>query len=153
MMLLFEVKKVLSKPLNKAALLILAAVLIIGSFLTIRDVKFIDADGNSSTGISAARHLQEEKNQYEGYLTEDVLKKVIEANAAVNSSPEAQSDDIQENNKAAAKGQGFADIREMINLAFGEIDNYDYYRINNVSEDEVGSLYEQRIAGLKNYCC
>ncbi len=39
----------------------------------------------------------------------------------------------------------------MINLAFGEIDNYDYYRMNNVSEDEVGSLYEQRIAGLKNY--
>lgn len=151
MMLLFEVKKVLSKPLNKAALLILAAILIIGSFLTIRDVKYIDADGNSSTGISAARHLQEEKNQYEGYLTEDVLKKVIEANAAVNASPEAQSDDIQENNKATAKGQGFADIREMINLAFGEINNYDYYRINSVSEDEVGSFYEQRIAGLKNY--
>lgn len=151
MMLLFEIKKVLSKPLNKAALFILAAVLIIGSFLTIRDVRYIDADGNLSTGISAARHLQKEKNQYEGYLTEDVLKKVIEANAAVNASPEAQSDDIQENNKAAAKGQGFADIREMINLAFGEIDNYDYYRINSVSEDEAGSLYEQRIAGLKNY--
>ena len=151
MMLLFEVKKVLSKPLNKAALLILAAVLIIGSFLTIRDVRYIDADGNLSTGISAARHLQEDKNQYEGYLTEDVLKKVIEANAAVNASSEAQSDDIQENNKAAAKGQGFADIREMINLAFGEIDNYDYYRINSVSEDEVGSLFEQRIQGLEDY--
>ena len=108
MMLLFEVKKVLSKPLNKAALLILAAVLIIGSFLTIRDVKYIDADGNSSTGISAARHLQEEKNQWEGYLTEDVLKSVIQENTAVSTSPEAQSDDIQENNKAAAMGQGFS---------------------------------------------
>lgn len=151
MMLLFEIKKVLSKPLNKAALLILAAVLIIGSFLTIQDVKYIDADGNSSTGISAARYLQEDKNQYKGYLTEDVLKKVIKANAEVNASPEAQSDDIQENNKAAAKGQGFADIREMINLAFGEMNNYDYYRINSVSENEAGSLYEQRIAGLKNY--
>lgn len=151
MMLLFEVKKVLSKPLNKAALLILAAVLIIGSFLTIRDVKYIDADGNSSTGFSAARHLQEEKNQWEGYLTEDVLKSVIQENTAVSTSPEAQSDDIQENNKATAMGQGISDIREMINLAFGEIDNYDYYRINSVSEDEVGSLYEQRIAGLKNY--
>ena len=90
MMLLFEVKKVLSKPLNKAALLILAAVLIIGSFLTIRDVQYIDADGNSSTGISAARHLQEEKNQWEGYLTEDVLKRVIQENTAVSTSPEAQ---------------------------------------------------------------
>lgn len=151
MMLLFEVKKVLSKPLNKAALLILAAVLLIGSFLTIRDVRYIDADGNSSTGISAARHLQEDKNQYKGYLTEDVLKQVIQANAAVNASSESQSDDIQENNKAAANEQAFADIREMINLAFGELDNYDYYRIDSVSEDEVGSLYEQRIAGLKNY--
>ena len=151
MMLLFEVKKVLSKPLNRAALLILAAVLIIGSFLTIRDVKYIDAEGNSSTGISAARHLQEEKNQWEGYLTEDVLKSVLQENAAVSASPEAQSDDIQENNKATAMGQGSSDIREMINLAFGEINNYDYYRINSVSEDEVGSLYEQRIAGLKNY--
>lgn len=151
MMLLFEVKKVLSKPLNKAALLILAAVLIIGSFLTIRDVQYIDADGNSSTGISAARHLQEEKNQWEGYLTEDVLKRVIQENTAVSTSPEAQSDDIQENNKATAMGQGISDIRELINLAFGEINNYDYYRINSVSEDEVGSLYEQRIASLKNY--
>ena len=48
-------------------------------------------------------------------------------------------------------GQGISDIRELINLAFGEINNYDYYRINSVSEDEVGSLYEQRIASLKNY--
>ena len=32
MMLLFEVKKVLSKPLNKAALLILAAVFLIWRF-------------------------------------------------------------------------------------------------------------------------
>lgn len=151
MMLLFEVKKALSKPLNKAALLVLVAVLIIGSFLTIRDVQYIDADGNSSIGISAARHLQEEKNHWEGYLTEDVLKSVIQENTAVSTSPESQSDDVQESNKAAAMGQGISDIREMINLAFGEIDNYDYYRINTVSEDEVGSFYEQRIAGLKNY--
>ena len=150
-MLLFEVKKVLSKPLNKVALLILAAVLIIGSFLTIRDVRYIDSDGNLSTGISAARRLQEEKNQYKGDLTEDVLKQVIRANVAVNVSSEAQADDIQENNKAAANAQAFSDIREMINLAFGELDNFDYYKIDSVSEDEVGSFYEQRIASLKNY--
>ena len=121
---------------NKAALLILTAVLIIGSFLTIRDVHYIDADGNTSTGISAVRHLREEKNQWKGYLTEDILKRVIQENRTVSASPEAQSDDIQETNKAASMEQGFSDIREMINLAFGEIDNYDYYRINNVSEDE-----------------
>ena len=50
-------------------------------------------------------------------MTEDVLKRVIQENAAVSASPEAQSDDIQKNNKAAAMGQGISDIREMINLA------------------------------------
>lgn len=151
MMLLFEIKKVLSKPLNKAALFILAAVLVTGILLTIRDVQYVDAEGEVSTGVSAARHLQEEKNQWKGYLTEDVLKRVIQENTTVSTSSQAQSEDIQENNKAAARGQGFSDIRHMINLAFGEIDNYDYYKIDNVSVDEVGSLYEQRIAGLKNY--
>ena len=112
MMLLFEIKKVLSKPLNKAALLILTAVLVIGSVLA------VDKDGNLSTGILAARHLQDEKSQWEGYLTEDVLREVIQENAAINALPEAKSEDIQENNKAAAMKQGFSDIREMINLAF-----------------------------------
>lgn len=151
MMLLFEIKKVLSKPLNKAALLILTAVLVIGSVLAIRDVRYVDKDGNLSTGILAARHLQDEKSQWEGYLTEDVLREVIQENAAINALPEAKSEDIQENNKAAAMKQGFSDIREMINLAFSEFDNFDYYRIDSISEEEAENFYEQRIMGLRNY--
>ena len=150
-MLLFEVKKILFKPLNKAVLLVLAVVMIIGSFLTIRDVKYTNADGNSSSGISAAHHLSKDKNQWQGYITEDVLRNVIRKNQEINSSSEALSDDVQENNKAYAKSQGFSDIKEMINLAFSEFDNYDYFRADNVSEDEVVNLYEQRVNGLKSW--
>ena len=111
-MLLFEVKKILFKPLNKAVLLVLAVVMIIGSFLTIRDVKYTNADGNSSSGISAAHHLSKDKNQWQGYITEDVLRNVIRKNQEINSSSEALSDDVQENNKAYAKSQGFLILRK-----------------------------------------
>ena len=37
-MLNFEIRKILVKPVNKIILLVLATVLLVGSFLTLRDV-------------------------------------------------------------------------------------------------------------------
>lgn len=150
-MLLFEVKKILFKTLNKSALLILIAVLVIGSFLTIRDVKYTDANGNSFSGISAARHLKEDKNQWKGYIDEDVLKNVIRKNQEIISSPSALSVDVHEKNKVYAKSQNFADIKEIINLAFSEFDNYDPFKADNISEEEVKNLYKQRMSELKSW--
>lgn len=150
-MLLFEVKKVISKPINKAALLILASVLVIGSFLTIRDVTYVTPDGNKLSGIKAARHLQQEKSQWAGYLTEDVLKQVIRENAAVEATEEAKSQDVQEQDKAFGKKQGFSDIRDMISDAFSGIGNYDYYAAEKVSVKEVGKFYEKRLSNLKSW--
>lgn len=148
-MLLFEVKKVLLKPLNKAAVLILAAVLVIASFLTIRDVTYVTSEGDHVSGIKAARQLRQEKNQWAGDLTEDVLKQVIRENAAVESTKEAKSEDWHENDKAFAKKQGFMDIRDMISGGFSMIGNYDYNTAERVSEKEVGKLYQKRLSNLK----
>lgn len=150
-MLLCEIKKILLKPMNKAALIILAVIVVIGSFLTIRDVTYVDEDGSTTYGITAAHNLKKEKNQWAGYVTEEVLSKVIEENAAINSSVEAQSNDVQENNKAYSKTQGFSDIKEMISLAFSDFENYDYFKAGSVSVEEVGTLYDQRITGLKDW--
>ena len=57
MMLLFEIKKVLSKPLNKAALLILTAVLVIGSVLAIRDVRYVQITLKRNASSATAERL------------------------------------------------------------------------------------------------
>ncbi|QDW72821.1 ABC transporter permease [Lachnospiraceae bacterium KGMB03038] len=150
-MLLFEVKKVLTKPLNKAALLILAAVFVIACVLTIRYVDYTDQDGNTVTGISAARNLREMKNQWAGDVTEEVIREAVRENAAINASDEALSEDITEQNKAYSKKQGFEDIREMLSMSFSGIKQYDYYTADALSEDEAAGLYEQRIQSLKDY--
>ena len=47
-----------------------------------------------------------------------------------------------------AKMQGFDDIRNMINRAFCAFRQYDYYRIDGISEKEVRSLYDRRSANF-----
>lgn len=150
-MLKFEIKKVLSKPANKIALLILAAVLFVVCYLAIEKVVYVDENGNSTYGITAARNLRKVKNQYAGYLTEDVFAEVIVKNAEINASDEYLSKDYTENNKAYAKKQGFSDIRAILNMAFTSFQEYDYYRIDSVTADEAARTYENRISNLTEW--
>lgn len=150
-MLRYELKKVFSKTANKIGFLILTVVLIIVSYFAVTYVDYVDEDGNNRTGIIAVRSLRDMKNQWAGYITEDVLSKVIVQNALVNASAEYQSNDVQENNKAYSKKQGFSDIRDMINHAFCGFREYNYYRADSVTTEEVSEFYTKRISNLEEW--
>lgn len=150
-MLRYEIKKVFSKTANKIGLLILTVVLVIVSYFAVTYVDYVDEDGNNRTGIIAVRSLRDMKNQWAGYITEDVLKEVIVQNALVNVSAEYQSNDVQENNKAYSKKQGFSDIRDMINHAFCGFREYNYYRADSVTTEEVSEFYTKRISNLEEW--
>lgn len=150
-MIRFELKKIFSKSKNKAALLLLVVILIVVSILTINKVEYVDENGISSTGITAAKNLRDSKNQWAGYITEDVLQKVVKENASINNSEEALSEDIQEQDKLYAKKQGIEGITDVINQAFSEWRDYNYYAIDYVTANEVKHLYEKRISALKDW--
>lgn len=150
-MLRFEVKKVFAKSKNKIAVIALFIILVVTSILTINTVEYVDKDGNHSVGIWAARNLREEKNKWAGYLTEDVFRAVLEENKTINNSAEALSDDIEEQDKAYAKTQGISGIIDIINNAFSEYRDYNYYAADNVSSEEVKNVYEKRISTLKEW--
>lgn len=147
----FEIKKVFSRTGNKMALLILIMLLFLVSYLAIGSVEFVDEQGNSSSGIAAARLLREEKNKWAGEITQDVLEKVILQDRKINATKEYLSLDYRENNKAYAKKQGFSDIREILNMAFSSFREYDYYKINSIQVQEAGTLYERRISNLTDW--
>lgn len=113
-MMRFEIKKVFSKNVNKIALLTLLVILVIVSMLTVNRVEYTDGNGNSYAGIKAARNLREAKNEWAGYITEDVLGKVFIENKEISNSKDAMSDEIRESNKAYARKQGLSDILDMI---------------------------------------
>lgn len=150
-MLLFEIRKIFSRFKNRFAALLLLIVLGITSILAVNKVEYVDENGNSTTGITAAANLRAVREPWSGYLTEEVLKKAVEENNAVNASTEANSTDIQEQNKAFAKKQGFEEIRNVINEAFSGWRDYDYYAVDSVSPDEAGTVYERRISQLNGF--
>lgn len=150
-MIRFELKKVFFKSKNIIAVGVLFAILIITSIQTINRVEYIDENANHSTGIAAARKLREAKNEWAGFLTEDVFRKALEINNEINNSEEALSDNIEEQNKAYAKKQGILSIIDVINNAFSEYDDYDPSAADHVSPEEVGKVYENRISALEKY--
>lgn len=148
-MLRFEIKKVFSKTKNRITIIVLLVILIATSILTINRVEYVDESGNHSTGISAAKNLRQAKNEWSGYLTEDVFQNVLEKNRNINN--EASSDSIEEENRKFAKKQGISTIRDVINYAFSKYRDYNDFAIDNISDDEACTVYERRISALKEY--
>lgn len=150
-MLRFEIKKVFSKFKNRMAVVLLLIILVIMSMLTMNRVEYIDENGNHTSGIQAAKSLSAEKNKWKGYITDDVFAAVVRESAAINNSPEALSEDISEQDKAYARKQGMSDIAQIVNSAFSEWRDYNYYAIDNVSAQEAGTVYDRRISNLKEW--
>lgn len=148
-MLRFEIKKVFSKTKNRITIIVLLVILIATSILTINRVEYVDESGNHSTGILAAKNLRQAKNEWSGYLTEDVFQNVLEKNRNINN--KASSDSIEEENMKFAKKQGISTIRDVINYAFSEYRDYNDFAIDNISDDEACTVYERRISTLKEY--
>ena len=150
-MLRFELKKIFSKSSNKIVCLLLAITLGVICYFAVGYVTYVDKNGESSSGFVAAQTLRKEKNQWSGYITEDVLRKVIEENTLINHSKEYLSNDVRENNKAYSKKQGFSDIREMINRAFCSFQEYNYYRADSVTKEDISSFYDRRTSILREW--
>lgn len=147
-MICFELKKIFSKPVNKIVFVILIVALCVVSYFAVGYADYVDENGESRTGAAAARALREEKNEWAGYITDDVLRKVLEENALINNSEEYLSNDVTEKNKAYSKKQGFSDIRELINRAFCDFQEYNYYRADSVTQKEIQSFYDRRTESL-----
>lgn len=148
-MLGFEIKKIFSKTRNRVAVALLLAALIVVSMLTVNMVEYTDENGDSSSGIAAARALRAEKNAHAGYITGDVLAGAVRENAAINSSPEAMSEDIRQQNIAYGERQEIEDILNLINQAFSPWRQYNYYAADNVTEDQARTVYDRRISNLE----
>lgn len=91
------------------------------------------------------------KALWSGLLTEDVFAEGIQKNAEIRSSKEALSDNIDEQNRAYAKTQGFVDIRDLLNLAFSPYRDLDYYIADGLTAEDAKQVYEKRISALREF--
>ncbi len=150
-MIRYEIKKIFSKTGSKIGLLVLLVTLALTCYFAVSYTPYVDDKGEEHIGISAVRKIYEEKEKWTGLVTEEYLKEVIRKNNRVNEEfPYDQEDVVASDINYSAK-QGFYDTRMLINSAFSGFREYNAWRADSISEDEVGLLYKKRVQNLKTW--
>lgn len=149
-MVYYEIKKVFSKTSSKIAVLILIFLLGLLSSSAVH-VEYTNEEGNHESGISAIHKLKEMKKEWAGELTEEKLMQVIEENARIEATPEAQSKDIQQQNIAYSWKQGFGDIRMMVANSYSGFQEWNYYVLDDLKPEDAAKFYSNRVESLKEY--
>lgn len=150
-MVYYELKKVFGKKFNKIALVLLAAVILIFVSMALSYPYYVDEEGHSHKGPWAFRQLTALQEQWAGPLTVDKIAEVLEENARINQTGEALSEDIVQQNIVFSWGQGFSDIRDLINYSYGGFNSYDYFTIDGVEPRQADKFYVNRIENLREY--
>lgn len=150
-MVKFEIKKVFLRRGNQIAVALLAVLLCVVCFFA-GNISYVNESGETETGFQAVKKLREEQKEWAGFLDEVKIRKVIEENNKISQTPEAKSEDFQENDKAFHKKQGFQEIRNLLNYAYAEgFRDYNYFRADSLKPEDASKFYENRIVLLKDW--
>lgn len=147
----YEVKKVFSKRSSRISLLVLAALLAVVMYFMISDTIWVNEKGDGEKGFGAIQKLREAKRDWAGMLTEEEICRVIQENNRINNTPEAQSEEIWQQDIAYGWKQGFYDIRNLLVYSYGGFQDYDYYLADTLTPEQAGEFYQNRIKNLEEW--
>lgn len=156
-MIRYELKKIFGTTGGKIALILYLATVILSCFLSISgfmtvDVTWTNEQGEQEYGFHAVQKLRESRNDWEGWLDEEMLNRVIQENLRINATPEGQSSDIRQSNIVYGWKQGFSPIRDLINRSYSDgFRIYDYYKADEISVIREDTFYENRIRQLREW--
>ena len=137
-MLRYELKKMLGTFGGKLALVLYVVVIAFSCWLAVSGflnygTEWVNEEGQQENGLTAVHKRQEAQNKWEGYVNQEMLTKVIQENARINATPEAQSSNVRKRDIAFGWKQGFDPIRELINhFCAPNFRSYDYYRADGM---------------------
>ena len=136
-MLKLELKRIFSKKINVFAIGLALILAVIFSGFAVTSNRYVDENGNASTGIMATRKLTDNRRAWKGTLTEDELGKAIEQNKnAVTQSSE------EENAIYGTTLQPIDDIRSFIISVLTPDAEYDESVLNQITEENIQEFYD-----------
>lgn len=144
-MLKLELKRIFSKKINVFAIGLALILAVIFSGFAVTSNRYVDENGNASTGIMATRKLTDNRRAWKGTLTEDELGKVIEQNK------NAMTQSSEENAIYGTTLQPIDDIRGFIISVLTPDAEYDESVLNQITEENIQefSNSNHRMVNLK----
>lgn len=150
-MLRYELCKLFARPSGKAALLLLAVLVAVSTFFACH-VRYTDEEGQTQYGLSAVRQLRADQKAWAGPLDEAQLRRAIQANLDVRTSPDAQSEDVVRQDMAFHRQQAFEAIRDLLNSAYSEdFQAFDYFTADTLTPEDAPDFYANRVRLLQQW--
>ena len=156
-MVRYELKKVFGSVGGKVALGLYIATVILACFLSTNgfmnvEIKWVNEQGEHERGFHAVQKLREARNEWEGWLDEEMLNKVVQENQRIIATPQYQSSITQQKEISYSWKQGFNPIRDLINRSYSTgFRSYDYYRADGISVIKEETFYGNRTRQLKDW--
>ena len=135
-MLKLELKRIFSKKINVFAIGLALILAVIFSGFAVTSNRYVDENGNASTGIMATRKLTDNRRAWKGTLTEDELGKVIEQNK------NAMTQSSEENAIYGTTLQPIDDIRGFIISVLTPDAEYDESVLNQMTKENIQEFYD-----------
>lgn len=92
------------------------------------------------------------KKAWAGPLDEAQLRRAIQANLDVRTSPDAQSEDVVRQDMAFHRQQAFEAIRDLLNSAYSEdFQAFDYFTADTLTPEDAPDFYANRVHLLQQW--
>lgn len=148
----FELKKVLGSLGGRIALVLLAAVVVLGCWMSVSEVEWVNEQGDVETGPAAISKLRNAQKQWAGILDTEKLEEIIRENQRICATAEAQSKDYKQNDIAYGWTLGIRPVLNMMNYAYSkDFQEYDWYCNEQVSPQQAGDFYTNRTKLMKQW--
>lgn len=156
-MVRYELKKIFGSFGGKVTLVLYAAVVVLSCWLAAAGELnvgsvWVNEQGSRETGPAAVKKMQAARAEWTGWLNQDMLTRAVQENARINATPQAQSNDVRQNDIAFGWKQGFDPIRELINRSYSPgFRRYDYYTADGITAIDEHTFYSNRVKLVREW--
>ncbi len=156
-MVRYELKKIFGSFGGKVTLVLYAAVVVLSCWLAAAGELnvgsvWVNEQGSRETGPAAVKKMQAARAEWTGWLNQDMLTRAVQENARINATPQAQSNDVRQNDIAFGWKQGFDPIRELINRSYSPgFRHYDYYTADGITAIDEHTFYSNRVKLVREW--
>lgn len=156
-MVRYELKKIFGSFGGKVTLVLYAAVVVLSCWLAAAGdlnvgSEWVNEQGSRETGPAAVKKMQAARAEWTGWLNQDMLTRAVQENARINATPQAQSNDVRQNDIAFGWKQGFDPIRELINRSYSPgFRHYDYYTADGITAIDEHTFYSNRVKLVREW--
>lgn len=156
-MVRYELKKIFGSFGGKVTLVLYTAVVVLSCWLAAAGdlnvgSEWVNEQGSRETGPAAVKKMQAARAEWTGWLNQDMLTRAVQENARINATPQAQSNDVRQNDIAFGWKQGFDPIRELINRSYSPAFRYyDYYTADGITAIDEHTFYSNRVKLVREW--